>query len=66
MVDLIREKGYEIGNIDSTICLQIPKINPHIPKMKTVLATVMGITEEAISARQPLQKSLAMLGVKKV
>ncbi len=62
VVDLIREKGYEIGNIDSTICLQIPKINPHIPKMKTVLATVMGITEEAISIKATTTEKLGYVG----
>ena len=35
---LIREKGYEIGNIDSTICLQTPKIGPYIAEMQKVLA----------------------------
>ena len=35
---LITDKGYSIGNIDSTICLQQPKINPHILEMKNVLA----------------------------
>lgn len=62
VVDLIREKGYEIGNIDSTICLQIPKINPHIPKMKTVLATVMGISEEAISIKATTTEKLGYVG----
>lgn len=62
VVDLIREKGYEIGNIDSTICLQIPKINPLIPKMKTVLATVMGITEEAISIKATTTEKLGYVG----
>ncbi len=32
VVKLITEKGWCIGNIDSTICLQRPKVNPHIPK----------------------------------
>jgi 2-C-methyl-D-erythritol 2,4-cyclodiphosphate synthase len=54
VMKLIRAKGYEIGNIDSTICLQRPKINPHIPEMKLVLAEVMGI-DLAISALKPLQ-----------
>jgi len=48
---LIRDAGYEVGNIDSTICLQRPKINPHIPDMKACLAKVMGIPEEDISIK---------------
>ena len=35
---LIREKGFEIINIDSTVCLEKPKVNPHIPKMQDVLS----------------------------
>jgi len=62
VVDLIREKGYEIGNIDSTICLQVPKINPHIPKMKSVLAAVMGIPEEAISIKATTTEKLGYVG----
>ena len=42
-VALIREKGYEIGNIDATVCAERPKLNPHIPLMKKVLANVMTI-----------------------
>ena len=62
VVDLIREKVYEIGNIDSTICLQVPKINPHIPKMKSVLAAVMGIPEEAISIKATTTEKLGYVG----
>ena len=45
VMKLLREGGYEVGNIDSTICLQQPKINPHIPAMKLCLANVMNIPE---------------------
>ena len=34
VIKLIRERGYELGNVDSTICLQIPKIGPYIPEMQ--------------------------------
>ncbi|MBQ2166115.1 MAG: 2-C-methyl-D-erythritol 2,4-cyclodiphosphate synthase, partial [Bacteroidaceae bacterium] len=42
-VALVREKGYEVGNIDATICAERPKMNPHIPEMQRVLSEVMGI-----------------------
>ena len=44
VMKLVRKHGYEVGNIDSTICLQLPKINPHIPEMKVCLAEVMNIS----------------------
>src|SRR6476620_10548078 len=46
---LISQKGFSIGNIDATVCLEKPKINPHVDKMKQVLADVMKISVEDIS-----------------
>ena len=51
---LIREKRYKIGNIDSTICLQIPKIGPYIPEMQKVIAESMGIDADLISIKNTL------------
>jgi 2-C-methyl-D-erythritol 2,4-cyclodiphosphate synthase len=62
VVQLIKEKGFEIGNIDSTICLQQPKINPFIPKMKTVLAEVMEIEEENLSIKATTTEKLGYVG----
>ncbi len=62
VMGLIREKGYEVGNIDSTICLQRPKVNPHIPEMKRVLAKVMGIPEGDISIKATTTEKLGFVG----
>ena len=59
---LVREKGFEIGNIDSTICLQLPKINPHIPEMKKVLAEVMDVDEACISIKATTTEKLGYVG----
>lgn len=59
---LIHDAGYEIGNIDSTICLQRPKVNPHIPAMKTCLAEVMEIPEEDISIKATTTEKLGFVG----
>ena len=48
VVELILEKGYSIVNIDSTICLQQPKINTHIPSMQKTLARTLMITSFSI------------------
>lgn len=64
VVELIAQKGYSIGNIDSTICLQEPKINPHVPEMKKVLAAVMGIAEDDISIKATTTEQLGFVGRK--
>ena len=48
---LIREKGYELGNVDSTICLQKPKIGQFIPEMQKVLTSCMGIDTDLVSIK---------------
>ena len=62
VVGLIAEKGFSIGNIDATIALQQPKINPHIPEMKSVLAQVMSIDEEDISIKATTTEKLGFEG----
>ena len=54
-VKMIRDKGYQIGNADITVCAERPKLNPHIPAMKKCLAEVM-----------EQQRSLDSQGEKKV
>ena len=46
---LIESKGYRVVNIDSTICLQVPKIRPYIDEMKRSIAGILGIDENDIS-----------------
>tara|TARA_B100000809_G_scaffold145973_2_gene143555 strand:- start:5101 stop:5577 length:477 start_codon:yes stop_codon:yes gene_type:complete len=62
VVQLITDQGYSIGNIDSTICLQQPKINPYIPEMKKVLAHVMGIDVEDLSIKATTTERLGFVG----
>lgn len=62
VIGLIDEKGYKVGNVDSTICLQQPKINPHIPEMKKCLAEVMSIEEEEISIKATTTEKLGFVG----
>ena len=61
-VRMIREKGYQIGNVDSTLLLQAPKIAPFIDKMKETLATVMGIEPEDISIKATTTETLGYVG----
>lgn len=62
VMKMIREAGYEVGNLDSTVCLQLPKLNPHIPAMKTCLAGVMNVDEDAISIKATTSEWLGFVG----
>ena len=48
-VEMLRDKGYRIGNVDCTLCLQRPKIKPYIAAMRETLAETMGIDPERVS-----------------
>lgn len=61
-VELLAGKGYEVGNIDATICAERPKMNPHIPEMKRVLAGVMGVDEDEISIKATTTEKLGFTG----
>ena len=60
--DLLHEKGYVIGNVDATVCAERPKINPHIPTMKAVLAPLMDVDEDAVSIKATTTEKLGPVG----
>lgn len=62
VMTLLRDAGYEVGNVDTTICLQLPKVNPHIPTMKACLAEVMGVEEGNISIKATTTEQLGFVG----
>jgi 2-C-methyl-D-erythritol 2,4-cyclodiphosphate synthase len=59
---LLSDKGWSIGNIDAMVCLEAPKINPHIPAMKTNIAKAAGISEEDISIKATTNEQLGFIG----
>jgi len=59
---MLLENGWSIGNVDCTITLEQPKINPHIPAMKKVLAPLMGIGEEDISIKATTNETIGYVG----
>jgi 2-C-methyl-D-erythritol 2,4-cyclodiphosphate synthase len=59
---LLRNEGYEVGNIDTTVCLQIPKVNPHIVAMKKCLSEVMEVEERNISIKATTTENLGFVG----
>jgi 2-C-methyl-D-erythritol 2,4-cyclodiphosphate synthase len=62
VMEMIREKGFEVGNIDVTVVLQNPKLNPHIPAMKTCLAGVTQLPEEDIAIKATTSEHLGFVG----
>jgi len=60
--DLIRGKGFEIGNIDTVICLQKPKVSHLIPDMQKCIAKVMGINIDNISIKATTTEKLGFVG----
>lgn len=59
---IIRSKQYEVSNLDCTIALQAPKINPYIPNMQSTLAKVMDIDENDISIKATTTEKLGFEG----
>jgi 2-C-methyl-D-erythritol 2,4-cyclodiphosphate synthase len=64
VMEMIREAGYEVGNVDATVVLQEPKLNPHIPAMKECLSKVMNIPEEDISIKATTSEWMGFVGRK--
>jgi 2-C-methyl-D-erythritol 2,4-cyclodiphosphate synthase len=59
---LLDEKGYHIGNIDSTVCLQEPKIMRYALAMKDKLGRVLGISHEDISIKATTNEKMGFIG----
>lgn len=61
-VELLKTEGYTVGNIDSTLVLESPKINPHIAEMQKTLAQTMGIGSSQISIKATTNETMGYVG----
>ena len=61
-VEMLREHGYEVGNIDATVCAERPKLNPHSPQMQACMAEVMDIDVDCISIKATTTERLGFTG----
>lgn len=61
-VKLIGERGFVVGNIDSTLVIEQPKINPHIDAMKHAMAPIMNITVDDISIKATTNELMGFVG----
>ncbi len=61
---LLREKGYKIINIDSTVLAQAPKLAPHIPAMRQNIADALAIPVDAVSVKATTEEKLGFTGTR--
>jgi len=61
-IEMIRAKGWEIGNIDTTICLEKPKLKDHISLMQSTLAVVLGISPDQVSIKATTTETMGIVG----
>ena len=59
---MLEEKGWKVENVDCTLTLEKPKVNPHIDEMKKVLAPLMKITIDDVSIKATTNEKLGYVG----
>ena len=61
-VDLIATKGYQVGNVDATVCAERPKLKARIPEMQEVLAKLMKVDVDDVSIKATTTEKLGFTG----
>lgn len=61
-VSLVSNKGYRVVNIDSTLCLQEPKIKPYVSGMQGAIAGIVGIEQDAVSIKATTTEKMGFVG----
>ncbi len=62
VMEQLSAKRYKVGNIDATLCLEQPKINPHIPAMKKALSEVLLVPEDDIAIKATTNERMGFIG----
>lgn len=62
VMTLIKNQGYKIGNVDSTICLEKPKVNPSIDLMKNALCLILEVEDNCLSIKATTNETLGFIG----
>ena len=62
VVQLVQDKGYSIINIDCTVILESPKLNPHIPEMQKILASILQVDLDAVSLKASTHEKVDSFG----
>ena len=61
-LQLIKEEGYTIINIDTVLCLQVPKIKPYIPAIQQTIAGILGLREKDVSIKATTTEYMGFVG----
>jgi 2-C-methyl-D-erythritol 2,4-cyclodiphosphate synthase len=61
-IRLVRDNGWEVNNIDAMLCLEAPKINPHIPQMQKNIADAISISLDDISIKATTNEQMGFIG----
>jgi 2-C-methyl-D-erythritol 2,4-cyclodiphosphate synthase len=61
-MELVSKKGYSVVNIDTTLCLQAPRIKEYVPQMQKTIASIAGITVEDISIKATTTERMGFVG----
>jgi 2-C-methyl-D-erythritol 2,4-cyclodiphosphate synthase len=61
-IRMLNEKGWRVENVDCTVTLEEPKVNPHVTEMKKIMAPLMNITEDDISIKATTSEKLGYVG----
>lgn len=64
VVEAVKEKGYKVGNIDSTVIAQAPKMAPYINEMRKNIAEACGIDADCVSVKATTEEKLGFTGAK--
>ena len=62
VMEMLRSKGYSVGNIDATILAQKPKLAPYIPQMRENIARIIGIDAGAVNIKATTEEGLGFTG----
>ena len=61
-MEMVTARGYRVVNIDSTVCLELPKLAPYITAMRTTMASVLNISSDAISVKATTTEKMGFTG----
>ncbi len=62
VVEMVRSRGWEIGNVDITIALQTPKIGSYVPRMQECLSGILGVPADCVSVKATTTEHLGFVG----
>lgn len=61
-VKMLKEKGYSINNVDAMLCLEAPKVNPHVSEMKINISKAMDLDQDDISIKATTNETMGFIG----